>query len=129
MWPKSLRLSSLHCVRRKDYLSKYPGELLTPNATPSLDFLSLVRQHHTAGQSVWLPWRRRTSEYDRLQWETRRPHSDRQMLRSLLNMPEETAGPSFNFNINGPSEAVLRRCLDLFATALAMLDFGAPGDH
>jgi len=108
---------------RKDYLTKYPGELLTPANTPSVEFLSLIRQHHESGQSVWIPWRQRTSEADFLRWEeSRRPRSDRQMLRSLLDLPDEAAGPTFGFSINGPSESVLRRCLDLFATALALLD-------
>ncbi|CAE7256830.1 slc47a1 [Symbiodinium sp. CCMP2456] len=40
---------------RKDYLKKYPGELLTPANTPSVEFLSLIRQHHESGQSVWIP--------------------------------------------------------------------------
>ncbi|CAE7889740.1 slc47a1, partial [Symbiodinium necroappetens] len=108
---------------RKDYLKKYPGELLTPANTPSVEFLSLIRQHHESGQSVWIPWRQRTSEADFLHWEeSRRPRSDRQMLRSLLDLPDEAAGPTFGFSLNGPSESVLRRCLDLFAIALALLD-------
>eukprot|EP00439_Symbiodinium_sp_Y106_P048308 s1095_g6.t1 len=42
--------------------------------------------------SIWLPWRQVTSEYDHLQWEeSRRPRSDRQMLRSLLDMPDEVS--------------------------------------
>ena len=49
---------------RKDYLKKYPGELLTPANTPSVEMLSLIKQHHEAGQSVWIPWRQRTSESD-----------------------------------------------------------------
>ena len=108
---------------RKDYLKKYPGELLTPANTPSVEMLSLIKQHHEAGQSVWVPWRQRTSESDFLQWEeSRRPRSDRQMLRSLLDMPNEVDGPTYNFRLDGPSESVLRRCLDLFATALALVD-------
>ena len=108
---------------RKDYLQKYPSELLTPANTPSVEMLSLIKQHHEAGQSVWVAWRHRTSESDFLQWEeSRRPRSDRQMLRSLLDMPNQVEGPTFNFRLDGPSESVLRRCLDLFATALALLD-------
>ena len=122
--PSAVKITAAEFLSlRKDYLSKYPGDLLMPNNTPSLDFLSLIRQHHLSGQSVWLPWRQRTSEYDHLQWkESRRPRSDRQMLRSLLDMPDEVSAPTFSFNVNGPSEAVLRRCLDLFAISLAMLN-------
>ena len=82
-----------------------------------MDFPSLIRQHHLSGQSVWFPWPA-ASVYDHLQWEeSRRPRSDRQMLRVLLDMPDEVSAPTFSFNVNGPSESVLRRCLDLFATA------------
>ena len=31
---------------RKSFLAKYPGELLTPDSAPSLDFLSLLKNHH-----------------------------------------------------------------------------------
>ncbi|OLP79432.1 hypothetical protein AK812_SmicGene40269 [Symbiodinium microadriaticum] len=49
---------------RKNFLAKYPGELLTPDSAPSVDFLSLLKNHHDSQQSLWVPWRLRTSESD-----------------------------------------------------------------
>ena len=42
---------------RKTFLSTYPSELLSPDTTPSLDFLSALKSAHSAGQPVWIPWR------------------------------------------------------------------------
>ncbi|CAE7209933.1 unnamed protein product, partial [Symbiodinium necroappetens] len=107
----------------KTFLAKYPGELLTPDSAPSVDFLSLLKNHHDAQQSLWIPWRLRTSESDATRWEeARRPRNDRQLLRSLLDADAEPASASVNLNTQGPSDPVLRRSMSLFATALAMLD-------
>ncbi|OLP89543.1 hypothetical protein AK812_SmicGene28994 [Symbiodinium microadriaticum] len=109
---------------RKNFLAKYPGELLTPDSAPSVDFLSLLKNHHDSQQSLWVPWRLRTSESDATRWEeARRPRNDRQLLRSLLDADAEPASASINLNMQGPPDPVLRRSLSLFATALAMLDF------
>ena len=109
---------------RKTFLAKYPGELLTPETTPSLDFLSLLKSHHDTSQSIWVPWRLRTCESDALRWEeTRRPRNDRHLLRVLLDSDAEPATASVNLNMQGPPDPILRRSLSLFATALAMLDF------
>ncbi|CAE7452587.1 unnamed protein product, partial [Symbiodinium necroappetens] len=108
---------------RKTFLAKYPGELLTPDSAPSVDFLSLLKNHHDSQQSLWVPWRLRTSESDATRWEeARRPRNDRQLLRSLLDADAEPASASINLNMQGPPDPVLRRSLSLFATALAMLD-------
>ena len=59
---------------RKNFLAKYPGELLTPDSAPSVDLLSLLKNHHDSQQSLWVPWRLRTSESDATRWEeARRP--------------------------------------------------------
>ena len=108
---------------RKSFLAKYPGELLTPDSAPSVDFLSLLKNHHDSQQSLWIPWRQRTSESDATRWEeARRPRNDRQLLRSLLDSDAEPSSASVNLNMQGPPDPVLRRSLNLFATALAMLD-------
>ena len=44
-----------------------------------------------------------------------------QWLRSLLSAEDDLAGPVASINMNGPVEAVLRKSLRIFATALAML--------
>ena len=109
---------------RKNFLAKYPGELLTPELAPSVDFLSLLKNHHESQQSLWVPWRLRTSESDATRWEeARRPRNDRQLLRSLLDADAEPASASISLNMQGPPDPVLRRSLSLFATALAMLDY------
>ncbi|CAE7694780.1 unnamed protein product, partial [Symbiodinium sp. KB8] len=108
----------------ENFLAKYPGELLTPELAPSVDFLSLLKNHHESQQSLWVPWRLRTSESDATRWEeARRPRNDRQLLRSLLDADAEPASASISLNMQGPPDPVLRRSLSLFATALAMLDF------
>ncbi|CAE7236031.1 unnamed protein product [Symbiodinium sp. CCMP2592] len=84
---------------KKDFMAKYPGELLTPSSTPSLEFLSLLKQHSDSAASLWVPWRLRTCLADAARWEeTRKPRND------------------------GHPEPVLRRARSLLATALAMLD-------
>ncbi|CAE7357916.1 unnamed protein product [Symbiodinium sp. CCMP2456] len=103
---------------RKTFLAKYPGELLTPETTPSLDFLSLLKSHHDTSQPIWVPWRLRTCESDALRWEeSRRPRNDRQLLRAFLDSDAEPATASVNLNMQGPPDPVLRRSLSLFATA------------
>ncbi|CAE7362903.1 unnamed protein product, partial [Symbiodinium microadriaticum] len=109
---------------RKSFLAKYPGELLTPDSAPSVDFLSLLKNHHDSQQPLWIPWRQRTSESDATRWEeARRPRNDRQLLRSLLDADAEPSSASVSLNMQGPPDPVLRRSLSLFATALAMLDY------
>ena len=62
-------------------MSRYPSELLSPESTPSLDFLSSLKSAHSAGLPVWVPWRLRTSESDVLAWnDARPPRNDRQLV-------------------------------------------------
>ncbi|CAE7210243.1 unnamed protein product [Symbiodinium sp. CCMP2592] len=103
---------------KKDFMAKYPGELLTPSSTPSLEFLSLLKQHSDSAASLWVPWRLRTCLADAARWEeTRKPRNDRSFIRQ-----PEPPGPTVSVNMQGHPEPVLRRALSLLATALAMLD-------
>ena len=89
---------------------------------PSLEFLSALKQAHDAGDTVWIPWRLRATESDALSWhDSRRPRSDRQLLRYLLKGEEEFAGPTAFVLSGGPAEPTVLRALSVFATALAML--------
>ncbi|CAE7613679.1 unnamed protein product [Symbiodinium sp. CCMP2592] len=108
---------------KKDFVAKYPGELLTPSSTPSLEFLSLLKQHSDSAASLWVPWRLRTCLADAARWEeTRKPRNDRSFIRQLLDDVPEPPGPTVPVNMQGHPEPVLRRALSLLATALAMLD-------
>ena len=117
-------------MHKKTYLNQVC--VSTPHVTNTLFIIhfsiSAIRFYnihfYDAGNAVWVPRRQRTSESDFLAWEgSRHPRSDHQMLRALLAGGDDPPGPSCVFNIQGPLEAVMRRCLDiLFATALAMVD-------
>eukprot|EP00439_Symbiodinium_sp_Y106_P016096 s8554_g2.t1 len=84
---------------KKEFTAKY-------QSTPSLEFLSLLKQH---GESA-APWLAPPHLRGR-----RRPWNDR-------DSESEPPAPSVNVNMQGPVEPVVRRALHLFATALAMLD-------
>ena len=70
---------------RKQFLSAYSSELLTPDTMPSADFLSLLCASIDSKVSLWMPWRHRTSEQDVISFnEARHPRTDTQLLRSVL---------------------------------------------
>eukprot|EP00439_Symbiodinium_sp_Y106_P086279 s140_g32.t1 len=109
---------------KKEFLAKYSGELLTPQSTPSLEFLSLLKQHGDSSSSLWTPWRLRTCVADAARWEeSRKTRNDRHFLRQLLDSEADPPALSVSVNMHGPAEPVLRRALNLFATVLSMLDF------
>ena len=57
------------------FLSHYPGELLSPEITPSLHLRSALDNKGL----LWVPWRLRSSEADVLHWqESHRPRTDKQ---------------------------------------------------
>ena len=104
------------------FASAYPGELLTADGTPSLDFLSQLRANLESGTSIWVPWRQRLSEAEFLSWqEHRKPRSDSQLFRALLAEDSDPPGPSVNINMGGPIEPPVRKALSLMASALALL--------
>ena len=104
------------------YLAAYPGELLTPEHTPSVEFLSTLKSNLESAPSCWVPWRHRLSESDVLAWqEHRKPRSDSQLFRALLSDDSEPAGPTVAVNMGGPVEPTVRRALSLMASAIAML--------
>ena len=108
---------------RQKFQASYPGELLTPEAMPAPEFLSALQHTFTSGASPWLPWRSRCTEADAISWhDSRRPRSDRQLLRTLLEAEEEMPGPTAFVPQSGPVEPTVRKALSVFATALAMLD-------
>ena len=100
---------------RQKFQASYPEELLTPEAMPAPEFLSALQHTFTSGASPWLP--------DAISWhDSRRPRSDRQLLRTLLEAEEEMPGPTAFVPQSGPVEPTVRKALSVFATALAMLD-------
>ena len=106
---------------RAKFLTHYPGELLSPDVTPSLHFLQHLRSSLDDKGLLWVPWRLRSSEADALHWqESRRPRTDKQLL-SLLLPDEDSSGPSAVVSLSGPAEPTLRRMLSILAVALAML--------
>ena len=108
---------------RQKFQASYPKELLTPEAMPAPEFLSALQHTFTSGASPWLPWRSRCTEADAISWhDSRRPRSDRQLLRTLLEAEEEAPGPTAFVPQSGPVEPTVRKALSVFATALAMLD-------
>ncbi|CAE7657443.1 LRRC45 [Symbiodinium sp. CCMP2592] len=107
---------------REKFITDYPGELLSPANTPSIEFLNRLRSELDAPTSLWIPWRLRTSESD-LQhfYESRRPRSDAQLLRGLLEGVPDPVVAQSSAPTSGPVEPTLRRHLGLLITALAFL--------
>ena len=106
---------------RAKSLTHYPGELLSPDTTPSLHFLQHLRSCLDDKGLLWVPWRLRSSEADALRWqESRRPRTDKQLL-SLLLSDDDSSGPSAVVSLSGPAEPTLRRMLCILAVALALL--------
>ena len=88
---------------RAKFLSHYPGELLSPDTTPSLHFLQRLRSALDKGL-LWVPWRLRSSEADALRWqESRRPRADKQLLSLLL--PDDDGWPFCEYFSVGASGA------------------------
>ena len=107
---------------RRTFQQRCTAELLTPETMPFIDVLSTIKQAHHSDDSVWVPWRLRATESDALSWRySRRPRTDRQLLRHLLKGEEEVPGPTAFIPSGGPAEPTVRRTLSIFATALAML--------
>lgn len=99
------------------------GELLTPANTPSLAFLSFVKEALESKTLSWIPWKRRSSENDELMYtETRRPRNDRALIKSILADGDVGLDelPEAKVDISGPIESVLFRFQCILANALAM---------
>ena len=45
------------------FVEHFPGELLTPESTPSFMFLASLKEQVDAGTWTWTPWRHRISEH------------------------------------------------------------------
>ena len=98
---------------RKQFLSAYP-------TMPSADFLSLLRASIDSKVSLWVPWRHRTSAQDVISFnEARRPRTDTQLLRSVLQGEPDPA--SALASTSGPTDVTVRRHLAILATAIALL--------
>ena len=107
---------------RQKFMENYPGEILSPANTPSVEFLSRLRSELDKPTTLWIPWRLRTSEQD-LQnfYDTRRPRTDGQILRHILDGIPEPVAAQTTATVSGPVEPALRRHCGLLVTALAFL--------
>ena len=103
---------------RRTFQQRYTAEL-PPDTMPSVDFLSAVKHAHASTNLVWIPSKLRATVSDALSWQdSRRPRTDRQLLRHFLESEEDLPGPTA-FIPSG--EPTVRRALSVFATALSML--------
>ena len=111
--PPKTRLSAAEAKQLKDqFVANYPGELLTPANTPSLAFLSFVKEAIDSKTLAWIPWKRRSSELDEIEFtEHRRPRNDRQLIRSILADGDVGLDelPEARVDTGGPVETVLTR--------------------
>ena len=107
---------------RQKFMENYPGEILSPACAPSVEFLSRLRSELDKPTTLWIPWRLRTSEQD-LQnfYDSRRPRTDGQILRHLLDGVPEPIAAQTSASVSGPVEPALRRHCGLMVTALAFL--------
>jgi len=104
------------------FTEHFPGELLTPESTPSYMFLASLKDQIDAGIWTWTPWRHRISEHaEMLFQENRKPRSDHQLLQRMLNQQDLLDFPEASVPSGGPVEPVLLRFQTLLANALAML--------
>ena len=103
-------------------MDNYPEEILSPANTPSVEFLSRLRSELDKPTTLWVPWHFRASEQD-LQnfYDTRRPPSDNQILRHILDGVPEPVAAQTTAMVSGPVEPALRRHCGLLVTALAFL--------
>ncbi|CAE7248426.1 LRRC45 [Symbiodinium sp. CCMP2592] len=107
---------------RQKFIEAYPGEILSPSNTPSLEFLNRLRSELDKPTTLWIPWRLRTSEHDvQTFYEHRRPRSDNQLLRSLLDDVPDPIVAHASVPNSGPVEPLLRRHFGILVTALAFL--------
>ncbi|CAE7664552.1 unnamed protein product [Symbiodinium sp. CCMP2592] len=97
---------------REKCITDYPGELLSPANTPSVEFLNRLRSELDAPTSLWIPWRLRTSESD-LQHFPPAPFG-------RTGVPDPVVAQS-SAPTSGPVEPTLRRHLGLLTTAFAFL--------
>ena len=122
--PPKTRLSAAEAKQLKDqFVANYPGELLTPANTPSLAFLSFVKVAIDSKTLAWIPWKRRSSELDEIEFtEHRRPRNDRQLIRSILADGDVGLDelPEARVDTGGPVETALTRFQCLLANALAI---------
>lgn len=115
--------SSEYKELKDQFLTNYPGELLTSSNTPSLAFLCFVKDAVESKTLSWIPWKRRSSESDELEYsEHRRPRTDKQLIRSIL--ADGDVGfddlPKAKVDTGGPVESVLTKFQVVLANALAI---------
>ena len=104
------------------FAEHFPGELLTPESTPSYMFLANLKDQIDSGTWTWTSWRHRISEHAEMVFqENRKPRSDHQLLQRMLNQQDLMDFPEANVPSGGPVEPVLLRFQTLLANALAML--------
>eukprot|EP00435_Cladocopium_sp_Y103_P020414 s4625_g5.t1 len=122
--PVKTRLSASEAKELKDQFNlNYPGELLTPASTPSLAFLSFIKEAVDSKTLAWVPWKKRSSELDELEFtEHRRPRNDKQLLRSILADGDVGLDelPEARVDTGGPVESALCKFQCLLANALAI---------
>ena len=107
------------------FADHFPGELLTPESTPSFMFVAALKDQFETGTWNWTPWRHRISEQaETLFQENRKPRSDHQLLQRMLNQQDFMDFPEANVPAGGPVEPVLLRFQTMLANALAMLQLG-----
>ena len=120
------KLTSQEFAQLKDAFQKsYPGELLCDQTTPSLPFLSLVKEMHDSKTYRWIPWKSRISEAVQASFnESRPPRNDQQLLRSIMKSESDDWSdlPSNHIPTSGPVEAHLVKYQLILAIALAMVE-------
>ena len=110
---------------KEQFCQQYPGELLAPQTTPSFHCICLLRDQLDSSGSLWLPWKARTSELDeQIYQERRRPRSDTQLLKSLLNDQETHQGPEAHYSTSDNVDMVLPRFQTILVNALGILGKG-----
>ena len=116
-----LTLSEYRDLKAK-FQDHFPGELLTPESTPSFLFVAALKEQVETGVWVWTPWRHRISEQAEIAFqENRKPRSDHQLPQRLLNQQDLMDFPEANVPSHGPVEPALLRFQTLLSNALAML--------
>ena len=123
--PVKPKLSAAEVKELKaQFAANYPGELLTPSTTPSLPFISYVKECVDTKTLVWIPWKRRASELDEIEFtETRRPRNDRQLIRSLVSDGEVALEdlPEARVDTGSRVDVALMKFQALLANALAII--------
>ena len=109
---------------KQQFCVNYPGELLTPATTPSVPFLAYVKEAVDTKTLSWIPWKRRSSERDEVEFtEHRRPRNDRQLIRSILAEGELALEDILEAKIEPGAniDTALQKFQTLLANALAIL--------